>query len=86
MVFFDGAYVRLYAVLIQKCTLSNNRYGVLFKLHRHTGLMNYRVIVVDSTIANNTKGGGGGGVNFTLEVALAHIETGTLNYRLQEIK
>ena len=57
VVFFDGAYVRLYAVLIQKCTLSNNRYGVLFKLHRHTGLMNYRVIVVDSTIANNTKGG-----------------------------
>ena len=57
LVFFDGDYVRLYAVLIQKCTLSNNRYGVLFTLRRYTGLMNYRVIVVDSTIANNTQGG-----------------------------
>ena len=57
LVFFDGGYVRLYAVLIQKCTLSNNRYGVLFTLRRYTGLMNYRVIVVDSTIANNTQGG-----------------------------
>ena len=57
LVFFDGEYVRLYAVLIQKCTLSNNRYGVLFTLRRYTGLMNYRVIVVDSTIANNTQGG-----------------------------
>ena len=57
LVFFDGGYVRLYAVLIQKCTLSNNRYGVLFRLRRYTGLMNYRVIVVDSTIANNTQGG-----------------------------
>ena len=57
LVFFDGAYVRLNAALIQKCTLSNNRYGVRFKLHRHTGLMNYRVIVADSTIANNTVGG-----------------------------
>ena len=57
LVFFDSGYVRLYAVLIQKCTLSNNRYGVLFRLHRYRGLMNYRVIVVDSTIANNTKGG-----------------------------
>ena len=57
LVFFDGGYVRLYAVLIQKCTLSNNRYGVLFRLHRERGLMNYRVIVVDSTIANNTQGG-----------------------------
>ena len=57
LVFFDGGYVRLYAVLIQKCTLSNNRYGVRFTLRRYTGLMNYRVIVVDSTIANNTQGG-----------------------------
>ena len=57
LVFFDGEYVRLYAVLIQKCTLSNNRYGVRFTLRRYTGLMNYRVIVVDSTIANNTQGG-----------------------------
>ena len=57
LAFFDGAYVRLDAALIQKCTLSNNRYGVLFKLHRRTGLMNYRVIVVDSSMANNTRGG-----------------------------
>ena len=57
LVFFDGAYVRLDAVLIQKCTLSNNRYGVLFMLHRRTGLMNYRVIVVDSSMVNNTRGG-----------------------------
>ena len=57
LAFFDGAYVRLDAALIQKCTLSNNRYGVLFMLHRRTGLMNYRVIVVDSSMANNTRGG-----------------------------
>ena len=76
LAFFDGAYVRLDAALIQKCTLSNNRYGVLFKLHRRTGLMNYRVIVVDSSMANNTRGGD---VSFSLEVALALIETDTLD-------
>ena len=53
----DGNYVRLEAIDIQNCTVSNNRYGILFALSYSKGLVNYAVTVADTIIANNTLGG-----------------------------
>jgi len=57
VVLVDDSYAGLDSFHIEGCTVSNNRYGINFRLYHKKVSGNYSITVSDTTIANNTEAG-----------------------------